>query len=66
MVAAKKGGGGGKKGGGGQKKGPGLLASLPGASLPDGQPKPQLPYLDTEVILHNLLLIESYYRKTKK
>ncbi len=45
--------GGGAKKAGGQKKGPG--------SLMGAQAKP--PYLETPVIMHNLLLVESYRRK---
>ncbi|KAK9818548.1 hypothetical protein WJX74_004619 [Apatococcus lobatus] len=54
VVAAKKGKGGGKKGGGGQKKGPGSLADIP---------KPPEPWKDPEVIMENLLLVESFRRK---
>ena len=46
--------GGGKKGGGGQKKGPGSLADIP---------KPPEPWKDPEVIMENLLLVESFRRK---
>lgn len=46
------GGGGGKKGGGGQKKQGSLLPQVP-----------KLPYLNTDVIMHNLLLIESFRRQ---
>ena len=45
-------GGGGK--GGGQKKGPGSLADIP---------KPPEPWKDPEVIMENLLLVESFRRK---
>ncbi|PRW20317.1 MEKHLA domain-containing isoform B [Chlorella sorokiniana] len=53
VVAAKKGGGG--KKGSGQKKGPGSLMN---------PPKPAEPWLQTQVIMDNLLLIESHFRKT--
>ena len=56
QAAKKKGGGGG--GNNKQKKSAGSLAT---------PPKPQLkPYLSTPVIMQNLLLIESYYRKVGK
>jgi hypothetical protein len=48
---AKKGGG----GGGAKKK---------GAGSPADPPRPALPYLSAPVIMQNLLLIESYFRKT--
>lgn len=48
VEAAKKGG----KGGGGQKK--------PGSLLPA---KPKMPYASADVIMHNLLLIESFSRQ---
>ncbi|KAL4422185.1 hypothetical protein ABPG77_006426 [Micractinium sp. CCAP 211/92] len=51
VVAAKKGG----KKGGGQKKGPGSLMN---------PPKPAEPWLQTSVIMQNLLMIESHSRKT--
>ncbi|KAK9842623.1 hypothetical protein WJX84_001135 [Apatococcus fuscideae] len=54
IVAAKKGKGGGKKGGGGQQKGPGSLMDIP---------KPPEPWNDPEIIMENLLLIESFRRK---
>jgi hypothetical protein len=50
----KKGGGGG--GGGGNKK--------KGSSIPNASPKIARPYLTAPVIMHNLLLIESHFRKT--
>ncbi|KAL4431366.1 hypothetical protein ABPG75_006622 [Micractinium tetrahymenae] len=51
VVAAKKGG----KKGSGQKKGPGSLMD---------PPKPAEPWLQTSVIMQNLLMIESHSRKT--
>ena len=42
-----------KKGGGGQKKGPGSLMDIP---------KPAAPYLDTDVVMQNLLMVESFSR----
>lgn len=47
-----------KKGGGGSKKN----QSSNGGVL-ETSPRPS-PYLSTPVIMHNLLLVESYYRKT--
>jgi hypothetical protein len=57
VLAAKKGGSGGGSGkkGVGQKKGSSSLMT---------PPKPEQPYLQTQIIIQNLLLIESYYRKT--
>lgn len=43
-----------KKKGGGKKKQAGSLMD---------PPKPAAPYLQTEVIMHNLLMVESYKRK---
>ena len=55
VLAAKKGGAKKGGGGGGQKK---------GAGSPADPPKKALPYLSAPVIMQNLLLIESYFRKT--
>jgi hypothetical protein len=46
-----------KKGGGGNKKGGSAIGSLL---------KPKEPYQQTAVIMHNLLLIESHVRKTRR
>ena len=54
--AAKKGGG----GGGGSKKG----TQKKGAGSPADPPKQAKPYLAAPVIMQNLLLIESHFRKT--
>ncbi|EFN51034.1 hypothetical protein CHLNCDRAFT_141518 [Chlorella variabilis] len=53
VAAAKKGGK--KGGGGGGKKGAGSLMN---------PPKPAEPYLQNPVIMQNLLLVESHFRKT--
>jgi hypothetical protein len=54
VVAGKKKGGGGS--GGGNKK--------QGSSIPQAAPKVARPYLTAPVIMQNLLLIESHFRKT--
>jgi hypothetical protein len=46
-----------KKKGGGKKKQAGSLMN---------PPKPAAPYLQTEVIMHNLMMVESYKRKVGK
>lgn len=56
VVAGKKKGGGGGGGGGGNKK--------KGAGIPQAAPKVARPYLTAPVIMQNLLLIESHFRKT--
>ena len=55
VVAGKKKGGGGGGGGGNQKRGAGGLVT---------PPKVARPYLTAPVIMQNLLLIESHFRKT--
>ncbi len=52
VTAAKKGGG--KKGGGNKKQ-------AKASAIPKSSPK---PYLSATVIMQNLLLVESYFRKT--
>jgi hypothetical protein len=54
LVNLQGGGGSGKKGGG-QKKGPSTLVIPP--------KPPAVPYLSTDVIMHNLILVESFSRK---
>ena len=51
----------GKSGKGGQKKGGGLLADIPKPEAASETPSVE-PWQETEVIMNNLLLVESYSR----